>query len=400
MKDTDYLIIGGGLAGTAAAEGIRERDADGRIVLLSEEDEPPYQRPPLSKEYLKAPDLPRALLHVKPEGWYAEAGVELELGQRVLALDAGARIALTARGNEVRAGRVLVATGGRARVPDIPGVRLPGVHTLRFVGDSEALRAAAPDAHTAVLVGAGFIGMEISSALAELGIKCVVVEASDRVWSAALPPSLSSFIAAYFEERGVTFRLRSTVREIRGSARAEEAVLSDGTEVACDLVVVGVGMVPNDGFAREAGVATDDGILVDERGETSHAFVYAAGDVARFPDPVFGGRSRVEHWDHARMHGRLVGRNMAGADESYDHLSHFFSDVFDLKLNVVGRPAAADRVFERGAPGEGPRLLLCAAGNRLTGIVLVNAARDLEACRSLVRARPAVDEIPDGFGPT
>ncbi|MFQ5746073.1 MAG: NAD(P)/FAD-dependent oxidoreductase [Gemmatimonadota bacterium] len=397
--EADYLLVGGGLAAAAAAEGIRERDPDGTILLVSEETEPPYQRPPLSKEYLKMPDAPRELLHVKPIDWYAEAGVRLELGQAVLGLDTSARTALTARGNEIRAERILLATGGRARVPEIPGIRLPGVHTVRFAGDSEGLRASAAEARSAVLVGAGFIGMEISASLTELGVACTVVEADVRVWPGALPGPLSGFVQARFEDRGVTFRLGSTVREIAGRTRAEEVVLSDGVRLPCDFVVIGVGMIPCDGLAREAGIATDDGILVDERGETSHAFVYAAGDVARFPDPVFGGRSRVEHWDHARVHGRLVGRNMAGARESYAHLSHFFSDVFDWKLNVVGRPGAADAVLDRGDP-DGPRLVLCLAESRLTGIVLVNATRDLEACRSLVRARPTLHEIPEDFGPS
>lgn len=392
MRDAprfDYVIVGGGLAAVSAIDGIRDVDPRGSILLLSEESEPPYQRPPLSKEYLRCRTVPREMLHVKPDGWYEERGVTLELRQRVLALDAGARRVTTARGNEYRGERLLLATGGRPRRLAAPGEALAGVHALRTVEDAEAIRDAAARGGRAVLVGAGFVGMELAGSLASLDVSCVVVEARDRVWPDVLPREMSEPIHALYRERGVELRLGARLEAFEGTARLE-AVRVDGERVGCDFAVVGVGMVPLDGLAADAGLATGDGIRVDAYGETSHPHVYAAGDVARHPDPLSGGATRTEHWEHAREHGRRTGRNMAGERQPYDLLSHFFSEAFDWKLSAVGRPARADRVVMRGTPGSGPSIAFCERDGRLCGAVLVDDPRSLEACRALVRARVPV----------
>ncbi|MFQ5888607.1 MAG: NAD(P)/FAD-dependent oxidoreductase [Gemmatimonadota bacterium] len=392
----DYLIVGGGLAAASAVEGIRDHDLEGSILLLTEEGVPPYHRPPLSKEYLQSPDAGRELLHVKPEEWFeSQARVTLETNQRILALDPKEMKVTSARGNVYRGERILLATGGRARSLEVPGVGLPGVYTLRTVADSEALRAAAREAGRAVLIGAGFIGMEVSASLAHYGVQSIVVEAEDRVWPMLLPPELSSFVQEQFEEQSVQFRLGSRLRAFRGDGRLEAVVLDDGSEIPCQMAVIGVGMIANDELAADAGLAARDGIVVDAYGETTHAHIYAAGDVARYPDPIFGGTARVEHWDHARAHGRRVGRNMTGARIAYDYLSYFFSTVFDLKLNMYGRPAGADRVVVRGTLGEGPSVAFCAADGRIVGAVLINAVGEMDACQALVRKRPQIDEIVD-----
>ena len=385
----DYLLVGGGLAAVSAIDGIREVDPDGSILLLSEETEPPYQRPPLSKEYLRYAEVPREMLHVKPEGWYADRGVTVELRQRALALDAGARRVTTARGNEYEGDRILLATGGRPRRLAASGEELPGVHALRTVEDAEAIRAAASDGGRAVLVGAGFVGMEVAASLATLGVGCVVIEVLDRAWPNVLPHALSEPIERLFGERGVELWFRARLEGFEGRSRLE-AVRVDGERLECDFAVVGIGMDPRDALAADAGLATGDGIRVDAFGETSHADVYAAGDVARHPDPVFGGTTRTEHWEHAREQGRRVGRNMAGERAPYDHLSQFFSEAFEWKIAAVGRPARADRVVFRGTPGEGPSIAFCEREGRLCGAVTVDAPGVLEACRSLVRARPTI----------
>lgn len=392
----DYLLVGGGLAAASAVEGIRDRDLEGRILLLTEEGVPPYHRPPLSKEYLQSPEAGRELLHIKPEEWFeSQARVRLELNQRVLALDPKEMSVTTARGNRYVGERILLATGGRARPLRVPGGALPGIITLRTVADSEALRAAAREAGRAVLVGAGFIGMEVAASLTRYGVQPIVVEKESRVWPKLLPPELAEFVQGYFEEHDVQFRLGAGVRAFRGDGRLEAVVLDDGSEIPCQLAVAGVGMLPNEELASEAGLATGDGILVDAYGETSHGHIYSAGDAARYPDPIFGGTTRVEHWDHARTHGRRVGRNMAGAQKPYDYLSYFFSTVFDLKLNVYGRPADADRVVVRGSLGEGPAAAFCAAGGQLVGAILMNTTAEMEACQALVRKRRRIDEIED-----
>lgn len=388
MTEADHLIVGGGLAAASAADGIREEDPEGKILLLSDETEPPYHRPPLSKEYLQVPAANRGLLHVKPDGWYEERGVELALGARATRLDPERMEVETEDGRNFRGERILLATGGRPRRLPVPGADLDGVLTLRTVGDAERIQELAAEADRAVLVGAGFIGMELAASLSVLDVRATVVETEDRVWPRMLPPSLSTPIRAYLEERGVEFRLGSRVEEFRGSGRVAGARLEGGEELPCGLAVVGVGIRPNQELAAEAGLETDDGVAVDERGETSAPGIFATGDVARFPDPVFGGRSRVEHWDHAKVHGRLCGRNMAGADEAYDHLSYFFSDVFDLSLNVYGHPARAERVVARGSLEEGECVAFGVADGRVQAAVLVNAREAMEPCRAIVRARP------------
>lgn len=394
----DFLIVGGGLAAAAAVDGIRELDADSTIALITDESEPPYQRPPLSKEFLQYPDVPRSLLYVKPEGWFEEQErVELVTGQKVLVLDPVTMTVTTARGNVFRAPRILIATGGRARQLDVPGHDLEGVYTLRTVEDSEAIREAAIGGSRSVLVGAGFVGMELAASLTAHGVASTVVESQKRVWPRMLPPDLSRWMRAHYEGKGVSFRLDSSIDRFAGRQRVEEVEV--GAELLpCDLVVVGVGMDPCDGIARDAGLAVADGIRVDTFGETSHPHIYAAGDVARFPDPVFGGHTRVEHWEHAREHGRLVGRNMAGERVPYELLSYFFSRVFDLSLNAVGRPALADETVFWGEPGEGPCAAFGLSKGRLCAVVLLDAPAELEAGRALVRARVSAELLYDATG--
>lgn len=394
--DYDYLIVGGGLAAASAVDGIREVDGDGSVAVLSDEDEPPYHRPPLSKEFLRAPaGASRSLLHVKPGDWFEEEGdAELLLGRRAAALSPAAMRVETASGGELTARRILLVTGGRPRSLPVPGTDLAGVGTLRTAGDSERIRARAREADRAVLVGAGFIGMELAAAFTDFDVRPTVVEAEDRVWTRMLPTRLADWMQSYFEQRGVGFRLEDSVAAFSGGDAVEEAELSGGDRLGCDLAVIGVGIRPNQELASDAGLPVDDGIVVDERAETESGGIYAAGDVARYPDPVFGDRTRVEHWDHAKAHGHLAGRNMAGAGESYDHLSYFFTDVFDLSLNVYGRPTSAARTVLRGdlehAADEG-----CVAvgerDGRVVSAILINDREAMDACRRLVRSRASFD---------
>ena len=391
----DYLIVGGGLAAAAAVDGIREVDPTSAIGLLTEESEPPYQRPPLSKEFLQYPDIPRSLLYVKPEDWFEEQEhVELITRQKALVLDPAAMSVTTARGNVFRASRILIATGGRARRMEVPGYDLQGVFTLRTVADSEAIRAGAVAGSRAVLIGAGFVGMELAASLTAHDVSSTILESRDRVWAQVLPPELSRWMRSHYEGKGVSFRLGSIVNRFVGQGSVE-AVEVGAESLPCDFAVVGIGMDPCDGIAGDAGLAVADGILVDTFGETSHPHIYAAGDVARFPDPVFGGNTRVEHWEHAREHGRLVGRNMAGEKEPYELLSYFFSRVFDLSLEVVGRPAQADETVLWGEPGDGPCAALGLSEGRLCAVVLLDAPGELEAGRALVRERVSAKLLYD-----
>lgn len=390
----DYVIVGGGMAGAAAVEGIRELDDSGTILMLGDESEPPYQRPPLSKEYLQNPGLPREMLHLKPEAWFEGSDVSFLAGRRVVSLDAAERTVELASGETFTGGRVLLATGGRPRTLPVAGADREGVFTLRTVDDSEPLQRAAASAERAVLIGAGFIGMELAASLRTLDVRPVVVELADRVWPGLLPPELSRFMQAYFEERGVEFRLETGVAAFEGPGSGLRSVELDGGEtIPCELAVVGVGISPATELAEAAGLEVDDGIVVDERTETSGPGVFAAGDVARFPDGRSEAPVRIEHWDHAKMHGRAAGRNMAGAGESYDHLSYFFSDTFDLGFNVVGEPARADEVIVEGELGEEPTVVYCGCDGTVCGVIMVDAPRALEDARELVRRRASLAEL-------
>ncbi|UCG75552.1 MAG: NAD(P)/FAD-dependent oxidoreductase, partial [Gemmatimonadota bacterium] len=303
MQSFDYLIIGGGLAAASAVDGIRDLDAEGTIAVLADESEPPYHRPPLSKEYLQTPEATRDLLHVKPEGWFEEARVTLLNGVRANSLVPRDMTVATTAGEVFRGERILLAMGGRPHSLAISGTDLDGVSTFRTVGDAERLRERAQHAESALLIGGGFIGMELAASLTRFGVKPTVLESADRVWPGMLPPVLSYFVQGYFEERGVRFELAAEVEALLGSETVEGARLVDGRELQAEVAVIGVGLRPNEELAAEAGLAVMDGVIVDPFGETSHGHIYATGDLARFPDPVFGDAARVEHWDHARTHG-------------------------------------------------------------------------------------------------
>jgi NAD(P)H-nitrite reductase large subunit len=392
LQNFDYLIIGGGLAAASAVDGIRDLDAEGTIAVLADESEPPYHRPPLSKEYLQTPEATRDLLHVKPEGWFEEARVTLLNGVRANSLVPRDMTVATTAGEVFRGERILLAMGGRPHSLAISGTDLDGVSTFRTVGDAERLRKRAQHAESALLIGGGFIGMELAASLTRFGVKPTVLESADRVWPGMLPPVLSYFVQGYFEERGVRFELAAEVEALLGSETVEGARLVDGRELQAEVAVIGVGLRPNEELAAEAGLAVMDGVIVDPFGETSHGHIYATGDLARFPDPVFGDAARVEHWDHARTHGRLVGRNMAGAHEPYEHVSYFYSDVFDLGFSALGRPAQADDVRVVGELSAERSLVVSGQAGRVSGIILINAIDRLEACREIVRAQPALEE--------
>lgn len=400
MQEFDYVIVGGGLTAAAAVDGIREIDEDGSIAVLTDESEPPYHRPPLSKEYLQTPEAPRDLLYVKPSGWFEDQrGLTLFTKTRADRLDSERLVVTTESGETLHGSRILLATGARARTLPIQGLGMKGILTLRTVEDSEKIREEAPGASQVALVGAGFVGMELAATLKKLDVDSVVIDVADRVWSTVFPVPISRFLQRYFEERGVRFLLGRDVTALEGGERVERVRLADGDEVAADLVVVGVGIQPNEQLAREAGLAVQDGVIVDSYCETTAGHVYAAGDVARYPDPVFGGLVRTDHWDHARAQGKTAGRNMAGEREPFDHLSYFFTHVFDLSINVFGRTGETERTIVSGELGSGRSVVYCVAGDRLTGAVLINANDAMDECRELVRERPHLDAVLERIDP-
>ncbi len=387
MLSTKYLLIGGGLAASRAAGQIRKVDANGAITLVTAEPHAPYDRPPLSKEFLRG-ELSEEKLYYQSTAELRASGVDLVTEARVAALDPDAHTVTLADGERCRFEKALLATGGQPAALGVPGADLDGVRYLRTLEDARALAAAAGGGGRIAIVGAGFIGMEVASSLTQLGCEVEVVEAAPRVWARFADQTLSGFFQRYCEERGVRFRVGETVTAFRGGGRVTAVETASGGSVPCDAVLVAVGIRPNVELALEAGLVVDDGIVVDATMRTSHPDVYAAGDVVRFPDPVVGRWRRVEHWGHAEASGQVAGANMAGAKRTYDLLSYVWSDVFDLHLEFAGDEHAGDRTVLRGDPASGSFTLLYLEAGHLTAFFSVaGSPKDIMPLRRLIRGR-------------
>lgn len=387
MKSTKYLLIGGGLASNRAAKQLRKSDADGSITLVGEERYVPYDRPPLSKEFLRG-EKPREAIFLDPEQYFRDHAIDLVLGVAVDRLDLAKKSATVANGETLGFEKALIATGGRPVRLKLPGGDLPGVHYLRTLDDSAAIHAEAGPGKRAVFIGAGFIGMEVAASLTQQGVHVTVIEAQPHIWARFADATLAGFFQKYCAEKGVTFHTGETVTEIRGTNRPSAVLTRSGKEMPCDFVCIGVGIVPNVELAQQAGLDVDNGVVVNECLQTSHPDVYAAGDVANYMDPVFGKRRRVEHWGHAEYCGMLAGQNMAGANKKYDLLTYVWSDIFDLHLQFAGDETEYDESLVRGRLEEASFTVLFLKRKVLTAYFAVNtSAKDFLALQRLIRGK-------------
>jgi NADPH-dependent 2,4-dienoyl-CoA reductase/sulfur reductase-like enzyme len=347
MRSTKYLLIGGGLASSQAAKQLREKDPDGTVTLVGQERYVPYDRPPLSKEFLRGEKSVQNLFF-DPEPYFHDQRIDLLLGVAVLWLDPSTKTATLANGDTLSFEKALIATGGRPVTLKIPGSTLPGVHYLRTLDDSAAIAAEAGPGKRAVIIGGGFIGMEVAASLTQRDVQVTVIEALPHIWARFTDAPLAGFFQDHCTGKGVTFLTNEAVTEIRGGGRVSSVLTRSGLELPCDFVCVGIGILPNVELAQQAGLAVDNGIVVNEYLQTSHPDLYAAGDVANYPDPFFGKRRRVEHWGHAEFCGELAGQNMAGASSPYDLLTYVWSDIFDLHLEFAGDESEHDQTLVRG----------------------------------------------------
>ena len=397
MQTYKYLIVGGGLAGQRACEGIRQADAEGSIALVAQEDHLPYQRPPLSKGYLRGQEG-LGQLYLKEEAYYAQNGVAVFSGARVTAIDSAARNVRIADGRKLGYERLLLATGGHAWRLPIPGNDLPGVHTLRTIEDANAIRAAAQESKRALVVGGSFIGCEVASSLAQLGLAVTMAFLEPRLLEPIAPLELSALLHARYERNGVRILPGHTPEHLMGREKVERAAVrgNDSHLLEVDLVVMGVGIRLNTELARRAGLQMGEkgAVLVDEYLRTSDPHIYAAGDVAAWPDPTFGKRLRVDHWDVARQQGRRAGENMAGADRPYTALPYFFSDLFDLSFEVWGDLTAWDQTVLRGSMDENRFAFYYFRQGRMVGVLAAGRpAEERKPMQALVRARPAYENV-------
>lgn len=386
---SSFVIIGGGLAGAKTAEQLREQGFDGSITLIGDESVLPYDRPPLSKDVLQGKaEADSALVH--DEQWYADHDVEVRRGTAALALDLTAKTVDLADGSSVAFDRLTIATGASPRLLDVPGAHLDGVHYLRRIEDALALRSALQTGQSLVVIGAGWIGLEVAAAARAAGVPTTVVESAAFPLERALGAELGLFFAQLHRANGVDLRLNSGVETIEGQGRVTGVRLSDGEVVPADLVVVGVGIVPNVTIAE--GLDVDNGILVDEHLRTSHPDVFAAGDVANAFHPVLGRRIRVEHWANALNQPAVVAAGMLGADAVYDRLPYFYSDQYDVGMEYVGyvNPAEAELVI-RGDLGSKEFIAFWLQGGAVKAGMNVNVWDVVEDVRALILSGRQVD---------
>jgi 3-phenylpropionate/trans-cinnamate dioxygenase ferredoxin reductase subunit len=350
MSDT-YVIVGGGLAGAKAAETLRAEGFDGRVVLIGDETERPYERPPLSKGYLLGND-PRDSAFVHEASWYSANNVDLLLGVRATDLNLHKRQVTLDGFEPLRYDKLLLATGARPRHLEIPGSDLGGVRYLRTLPDADGLVYALKDGARVVVIGAGWIGLETAAAAREHGAQATVVEMAPLPLQRVLGDEVATIYANLHREHGVDLRMSSGIAEFVGSVGALSAVrLADGTEIPADLAIVGVGVLPNTELASAAGLHIDNGIVVDAQLRTSDPSVYACGDVANWHNPALGTSLRVEHWANALNSGPVAAKSMLGQDVTYDEVPYFYSDQYDLGMEYSGyvEPGGYDRVVFRGA---------------------------------------------------
>jgi 3-phenylpropionate/trans-cinnamate dioxygenase ferredoxin reductase component len=386
-----FVIVGASLAGAKAAETLRSEGFAGKIVLLGAESERPYERPPLSKDYLRG-ESERDAAYVHEAGYYEEHDIELRLGTRAVSLDASKNEISIESGESLAYDALLLATGAEPRRLPIPGADLDGVHLLRTMGDSDALRGVIDGGGHLVVVGAGWIGCEVAASARQKGMDVTIVEPMSVPLERVLGPELGAIYRDVHADQGVNLRLGSGVEGFEGDGRVERVRTSDGQTIDCSAVVVGVGVKPRIELAESAGLDTGDGVHVDERLRTSAPNVFAAGDIASHQHPFYGERVRVEHWGTALEQGPAAARAMLGNDAPYERLPYFFSDQYDVGMEYAGFAPRFDRVVFRGDTAAREFIAFWIDGDRVVAGMNVNVWDVNDAIQALIRSRASVDD--------
>jgi 3-phenylpropionate/trans-cinnamate dioxygenase ferredoxin reductase subunit len=394
--DTDTIVVvGGGLSAARVATEYRAAGGEAQVTILSNEQDPPYHRPPLTKGFLRG-EVEREGTYVRPPEEYEDEVVELRLETTVERIDPDAHVVVLEGGEEVPYAALVVATGARPRPLPLPGADLVGVHTYRFLPDAASVRAAADDAHSAIVVGGSFIGAESAASLRLRGLAVTLIEMGPRLMPQLGSQEVSDELAELYREQGIEVLLETELAELTGNGKLlTGARTKDGATIEGYLAIVGIGVVPNVELAKEAGAEVDDGIVVDERFRSSLPDVYAIGDVARYPDSTSGRLRRIEHWSSANAQGGHLGRQLAGSKDPYQELPVFFTQLFDKKFQVIGDPESATESVVRGSLADG-RLVgfnLADDGSLVGAVVHGESADVVEELKSLVRERPVIEDV-------
>jgi 3-phenylpropionate/trans-cinnamate dioxygenase ferredoxin reductase subunit len=388
-REIDFLLVGGGMASAHCAAELRRRGAEGSVLLVGREPEPPYERPPISKEYLRG-DAGREDAHVNGgRSWYEENGVELLTGKNVMGLDLAARTAKIQGREEVAFGKALLATGAMVNILRVEGAENEGIHYLRAFGNADAIRADAEAAEHVVLIGGSYIGCEVAASLAAQGKKCTIVAMEDVALSRTFGEDAGRWFQRQLEEHGVTFHGGETLSAFEGDGRVRAVVTESGLAIECDTVVVGAGVRPDAVLAQRAGIEVGDGgIACDSKLQTSAPGIYAAGDCCSYESVVHGRRVHVEHWDVAMQQGIHAAANMLGADADYEVVPYFFSDLADWAgLEYVGPAYEWDREVWRGDREAGEFSVWYLQSDRVAGCLSVGRSEELAEARQMIAER-------------
>lgn len=387
-----FVIVGGGLAGAKAAEALRSQGFDGRLVMLGGEHHAPYERPPLSKDYLQG-KTPREKVFTHAHHWYAEHDIDLRTGQVVAALDRGAHNVHLDDGSVIGYDKLLLTTGASPRKLRVPGADASGVHYLRTLDDSDALRATLATVSRLVVIGAGWIGLEVTAAARLAGVEVAVIETAELPLLRVLGPEVAQVFADLHLEHGVEFRFNAALAEIVDEFGTATGVrLNDGTTIAADAVLVAVGAAPNVQLGEAAGLRVDNGIVVDAALRTTDPNIFAAGDVANAFHPFFDRQIRVEHWANARQQPKAAASSMLGKDVSYDELPYFYTDQYDLGMEYVGfvEPDGYDRVVFRGDVAGREFIAFWLSNDRVVAGMNVNVWDVVEPIKKIIQSRLAI----------
>jgi 3-phenylpropionate/trans-cinnamate dioxygenase ferredoxin reductase subunit len=385
-----YVIVGASVAGATAAITLRDEGAEGTVTLIGAENELPYERPPLSKAYLRG-DVPFDKALVRPAAFYAEHGIETILGTRATRIDPSAHIVELEDQRQVPFDALLIATGGRNRRVSIPGADLEGIYGLRTVQDADRIREEMVPGRRAVVVGMGFIGSEVAASLRQKGVDVVAIEPSKTPLFRVLGEAVGQAIADLHRAHGVRTILEDTVAAFEGTRRVTHVFTKAGLRLECDFVVVGIGIEPAVELLDGSGIHVDNGVVVDEYCQTNVSGVYAAGDVANHYHPIFERRIRVEHWQNAGKQGAAAARNMLGQHVAYDEVHWFWSDQYDANLQYAGFHMKWEQLVVRGRLDSRSFLACYVNGGRIDAAVGLNRAKDVRRIMPLIKSRRAVD---------